>query len=124
MSLGITVFLHPATSLFVPVSTIALQLLRESYTGLLSATVICSSKLQPPNTLEPIVNTDSGIFMDIIFIPLKAPSARTVTVFGIEEFLHPKRKVFVLVSIMALQLLLESKTALSSKTVICSNLVQ
>ena len=55
--LGIIVFLQPHKSLFVFVSTMALQLLRESYIGLpLSTTIEVSSK-QPSNLQVALYQT-------------------------------------------------------------------
>ena len=52
--LGITVFLHPAISLPVAVSIIALQLSRLSYLGFSSSTTILARLEHLPNGLSPI----------------------------------------------------------------------
>ena len=54
--------------------------------------------------------------------PLKALLPMLVTLFGITVFLHPVIKVFVAVSIIALQLFLESYVLLLLSTVIDTRL--
>ena len=48
--LGITVFLQPSINSLLPVSIIALQFSRESYTEFPDPTTICSNPAHPPNT--------------------------------------------------------------------------
>jgi len=69
---GITVFLHPAISVFVCVSIIALQLSLESYTGLFSSTVIESKKLQYLNGY-PLFISDSTFLTEAGIIKLVIP---------------------------------------------------
>ena len=65
MSLGITVFTQPAIRVFVAVSIIALQSLRESYLGLFLSTVIEVKLEQPPKALIPILVTPSEILIEV-----------------------------------------------------------
>lgn len=66
-----------------------------------------------------IETTPSGIFMElIVVIPVKAYFPMDVTPFGIIVALHPDIRVLVFVSIMALQLSLESKVTLALSTII------
>ena len=63
--LGMTVFLQPTTNLLAAVMTMALQLLRESNTGLLEATVICANSVQKLNAPVPTEATDAGISIEV-----------------------------------------------------------
>ncbi len=65
---GINVFLHPAISVWVDVSIIALQILRLSYFVLSLSTIIFSKLEQAPNTATSILVTLLGIT-----IPVKSP---------------------------------------------------
>jgi hypothetical protein len=65
--------------------------------------------LQLLKALSPILVTLSGIVMDVNPSHLlKAPEPIVTTLFGIVEDLQPYFNVFVAVSIIALQLFLES----------------
>ena len=68
--------------------------------------------------------TPSGITILFSVVPSKAPPPIVVTVFGIFVLLSPIFKVFVAVSITALQLSLLSYVELPSSTTIDSRLVQ
>ena len=70
---GITVFLHPKRIVLVSVCTIALQLLRLSYTGLLFPTVIEDKFEHPVKAWFPIVVTEFGMF--IVDRPLRLANA-------------------------------------------------
>ena len=70
--LRIIVFWHPTTSVFVAVSMMALQLFRESYTVLPSATVICSMSGHEPKAFLPIKVTEDGISNDVREVDIKA----------------------------------------------------
>ncbi len=59
--LGIIVVLQPAISVLVALSMIALQLLRESYFGLLASTDIILKPLQSSNAVFPILVTELGM---------------------------------------------------------------
>lgn len=61
--LGITVFAQPLISLLVPVSIIALQLSRLSYTGFLSSTVMLVKLEQPKKAHDFILVTVLGMVM-------------------------------------------------------------
>jgi hypothetical protein len=61
--LGIIVFLHPIISVLDSVSTIALQLLRESYLGLPVSTAMLSRLLQPENVHLSMEVTELGMVM-------------------------------------------------------------
>ena len=61
---GMTVFLHPATSLLVRVSIIALQSSRQSYLVLPLATVMLAKLEQPRNEVERMLVTFSGMVID------------------------------------------------------------
>ena len=63
--LGITVFLHPTINLFVFVSMIALQLLRESYIGFPFSTLMEVKPLQPMKAVETIFVTVLGIISEV-----------------------------------------------------------
>ena len=84
IELGITVFLQPATIVFDAVSTIALQLLRESYVGLPESTVIVLSPVHPIKATPPIYSTDLGIAIDVKLLqPKKTEPPRYSTELGI-----------------------------------------
>ena len=77
-----------------------------------------SSDVQPEKALLPIEVTELG--MEILVRdeqPEKALSPMEVTVFGMTLLLQPNIKVLLLVSMMALQLSLLSKTGLSVDTI-------
>ena len=59
------VLLQPAIKVFEPVSIIALQLLRESYTLLPLSTTILSKQLQPEKGDTPIEVTELGIVTEV-----------------------------------------------------------
>ena len=80
---GIIVFLQPCINLFVDVSIIALQLLRESYVVLLLSTVIDVRPSQPRKGWSLIDVTLYGMLIYIKPQPLKAPSPIVVTPLGI-----------------------------------------
>ena len=63
--LGMMVLLQPIISVLVAVSTIALQLLRESYFVFPLSTIRLSSPVQPENDSFPIEVTDFGIFAEV-----------------------------------------------------------
>ena len=63
--LGIAVFLQPAINLFVDVSIIALQLLRESYLLFSPSTLIEVRPLQLLNASPPMLVTLLGMLMEI-----------------------------------------------------------
>ena len=63
--LGILVLLQPVINLFVAVSMIALQLLRESYVLLSTATVIVFSPLHLKNALLPMDVTELGMVTEV-----------------------------------------------------------
>ena len=106
--LGIIVFMHPAMSVLVSVSMIALQLLRESYFVLPLSTDIEVNPLQPAKAPLPMFVTVFCIVIDVRPLqPTKAPLPMLVTVFGITVFLQPAMSVLVSVSMIALQLLRE-----------------
>ena len=100
--LGITVPLQPTFKVFVAVSMMALQSLRESKTGFPSSTFIEARAS----------HAQKGVL------------AMLVTPFGIMLFLHPTTTVFLSVSMMALQLLRESYIGFPSSTVIETKLGQ
>ena len=62
---GMTVFLHPATRVFVAVHIIALQLLRLSYIGLSDATMMDVKPEQPLKAELLMLVTLLGIFIDV-----------------------------------------------------------
>ena len=62
---GIVLFLQPAINVFVDVSIIALQLLRESYILFPDSTLISVKLEHPANTPSPISVTESGIVTDV-----------------------------------------------------------
>ena len=64
-SFGIIVDTHPVISLLVAVSIIALQLLRESYTGLPSSTTIEVKPEQLEKGFSPISVKFFGIVMEV-----------------------------------------------------------
>ena len=64
--LGIVVFLHPDTSVFVAFSMMALQPLRESYLAFPLSTFIDVKPEQPQNGLYPRVVTLLGIVTVVI----------------------------------------------------------
>ena len=68
--LGMTVFLQPTTSLLEAVTTMALQLLRESNTGFPVATVICANPVQLLNAPVPTEATDAGISIEVRLLQL------------------------------------------------------
>ena len=63
--LGISVFLQPATKVFVAVLMMALQLSRLSYVVLPESTTIVSRPLQPENAEFPMEVTESGISTEV-----------------------------------------------------------
>jgi hypothetical protein len=69
-----------------------------------------------PMAPYPIDRTDSGIVIDDNSTQDKAQGPIAVTLSGIIVFLHPSRRVFVAVSIIALQLFLESYSRFSGET--------
>ena len=83
-----------------------------------------SKLLQSLKAPFPISVTPSGITILFSVVPSKAPPPIVVTVFGIFVLLNPIFKVFVAVSITALQLSLLSYVELPSSTTIDSKLVQ
>ena len=71
--------------------------------------VILTSPEQSINALELIVFIEFGKSMFVsVVMPLNAPSPIDVTLLSIIVFLQPLIRVFVRVSIIALQLFLES----------------
>ena len=122
---GIIVDPQPVIRVFVLVSIKALQPSRESYTGLPSATTILSIEVHPSNACDPITVTKSGILTLLSEVqPRKALSLIFVTDSGIIVDPQPVIRVFVLVSIKALQPSRESYTGLPSATTILSSEVQ
>ena len=120
--LGITVLLQPYTSVFVPVSIMALQLSRLSYVVFPSSTMISSNAEQSAKILFPKDVTLFGILIDVRLLqPLNAYDSMAVTLLGIIVFLQPHTSVFVPVSIMALQLSRLSYVVFPSSTLISSN---
>ena len=63
--LGMIVLLQPTINLFVDVSMIALQLLRESYVPLFLSTTTDVSLEQSKNAAEPIEVTELGIITEV-----------------------------------------------------------
>ena len=63
--LGITVFLQPAIKVFVAVSIMALQSLRESYFAFSDSTIMEERLEQPSTTRTSIVFTLLGIFIEV-----------------------------------------------------------
>ena len=59
-----TVFLHTATNSFADVLMIALQSFRESYSGLLSSTLILVKSVQPKKAPVPIDVTLLGMLTE------------------------------------------------------------
>ena len=87
-----------------------------------SGIIMLLSDEQPSKAPSPIFFTDSGIIMLLSDEqPSKALSPIFVTDSGIIVDLQPKIRVFVFVSIMALQPSRESYTGLSSATTILSS---
>lgn len=92
--LGMTVFIQPEISVLLAVSMMALQLPRESYLGLLPATVILVRAMQPEKGLSPMEVTELG--MSMLVKPLQPENADQpieVTELGIVMLvrsLHPK----------------------------------
>lgn len=81
---GMTVFLQPATSLFVDVSMMALHPFLESYVLLLASTVIEEIDTVFVKALVPIDVTPLGIVISVnAEQSMKAPSPIAVTAFGI-----------------------------------------
>ena len=106
---GIIVFLQPAIRVFVAVSIIALQLFLLSYLVLPSSIIIDVKPEQPEKAEPPILVTELGIVIDVKPEQLeKAPLPIIFTELGIIVFSQPLIRVFVAVSIIALQLLLLS----------------
>ena len=80
---GITLFLHPATSVFV--LRLIMQLFSLRYTLLLLSTVIDVREEQPAKANLPILVTEAGIEIDVRELqPSKAESPILVTEAGIE----------------------------------------
>ena len=137
---GIIVPGHPTIKVLLFVWIIALQLLRESYTALPSATCKEVRLLQPLNTQLPTLVTLAGIVMEVRLLqpqkarspilvtpsgmvmevrpyqPSKALPPMLVTFSGMTVLEHPTMRVLLFVWIIALQLLRESYTALPSAT--------
>ena len=90
---GIIVVLQPWINVFVEVSIIALQLLRESYLLLFSSTIIDVRELQPQNASLPMLVTLEGMEMDVRELQLRnAEYPMLVTLEGMEmdvRELHP-----------------------------------
>ena len=63
--LGMVVFLQPAIKVFVAVSMMALQLLRESYVVLPASTLTDVSPVQFENAQSPIFFTEFGMLTDV-----------------------------------------------------------
>jgi hypothetical protein len=81
---GIMVFLHPIIKLLDDVSTIALQLSRESYLGLPLSTLIEAKPLHPPKALLPIKVTLLGIVSKVMLLhPLNVSLSIDVILLGI-----------------------------------------
>ena len=71
---------HPATKVFVAVSTIALQFSLESKFILSASTVMKAIELQPSKHIIPTLSTDDGILIDVREEHfLKHPSPMLVT---------------------------------------------
>ena len=84
---GIIVLGQPATNLFVAVSIIPLQSLRESYVVLPSSTFIDFKLLHTPKAYHPILVTLLGIMIEVKFSWFaKAYSYILVTPLGIIVF--------------------------------------
>ena len=82
--LGITVLTQPRSSVLLCVSTIALQLFRESYTVFVGETTIDVKPVQPEKAPSIIVVTLLGISTDVKPEQLKkAPCPIDVTLLGI-----------------------------------------
>ena len=115
--LGIIVFLQPAINVFVAVSMMALQSLRESYFVLPLSTLMEVRQLQPENADPSMDITLLGISIEVKLLqPQKAVPSKDVTLLGIIVFLQPAIKVFVAVSMIALQSLRESYFVLPLST--------
>ena len=121
ISLGIFVFLQPKIKVLVFVSIIALQLFLESYVVLLESTFIFSNSEQFKKTDSAISLTELGIVIDDISTRSNAYEPIFLISLGIFVFLQPKIKVLVFVSIIALQLFLESYVVLLESTFISFN---
>ena len=80
--------------------------------------------LHSPNASSPIEITELGIIIYVKNWPVNAYFSIEVTKLGIIVFLQPYNNLFVAVSIIALQLSLESNTGLLLSTTIDSNLLQ
>ena len=77
---GITVFIHPAIIVLLSVSIIALQLSRESYTGLFSSTMMEERALQYSKQKFPNLVTEEGMSMEVREVQsLKHSTPRLVT---------------------------------------------
>jgi len=80
---GIVVFGQPAIRVFVPVSIIALQLSRESYTLFSDSTTMEFKLLQPPKALKPMLVTLSGMVKEVrLMQPENADVPMLVTLLG------------------------------------------
>ena len=87
---GIVVLLHPAISVLVFLSIIALQLLRESYILFSSLTTMLVRPLQPSNALCPMLITLLGISMFVRLLqPSNALCPMLITLLGIVTFVSP-----------------------------------
>jgi len=137
---GIIVLAQPAINLFVSVSMMALQLLRESYVLFPSDTIILVRLEQPVKAQEPIFVTRSGMTMLFksvqplkasipilvtesgmtmlvrLLRPLKASPPISVTESGMTVVAQPTTNLFASVSIIALQLSRESYFLFPSDT--------
>ena len=117
--LGMVVLLQPAIRVLSAVLIMALQLFRESYTSLVSSTMILDKSVHPRNAPPSIDVIELGI---VIFVrpvqPSKALPPNAVTDEGIIVFLHPFKSALSAVLMIALQLSRESNTLFSGSTVI------
>ena len=98
-----------------------MQLFLESYVVLLESTFIFSNLEQFKKTDSAISLTELGIVIDDISTRSNAYEPIFLISLGIFVFLQPKIKVLVFVSIIALQLFLESYVVLLESTFISFN---
>lgn len=120
---GIVEFLQPATNCLPLPCKIALQLSRESKTGLLLSTTIFVRLAHSPKTLRPILLTLAGIYTDVKPLPKKALSPMLVTLDGKTVFLQPRNRLLSSVFMIALQLSRESYTGLLLSTEMLARLL-
>ena len=121
ISLGIVVLTQPNIRESLAVQIIALQSFLESYTGLLLSTIILTRAGVSPNA-HVIFSTLAGIFREVNPTqPLKELFPIASIPLSIVVFLQPHINVFVAVSMIALQLFLESYRVLPSLTTIRSS---